>query len=319
MQLQPHDLRSDKDQLPTHVFSQEQWDEETWDVGLGGTSLNSDLRALVCQKADSPLFYLTYGTGSRYTISLSEMVRSLAAISSGLRLFFAYTWSKGDYGRAFFLNEHLQLRQKGETARFFLLLSRHGLGLWRDLTVHRDSNIWLGAQAEFRWMKDNKDVWLYEASSDEIIKYVHERLTEPRCDMAFARMFASLSIEERRSLLWPCKRGNTVELERILHLALLAHQELWGWGTRLVLELDLRKDPEHPRYRISGADDVELPKIIDSVLDTFSPQPNRHATKTYSCLQGYNYDHLKVEVEVPSDQEYIEAVLDWRAWAIDSE
>ncbi|RYF34515.1 MAG: hypothetical protein EOO38_29455, partial [Cytophagaceae bacterium] len=226
--LAPHDFPWDGDGLAQHTLTYAYKHGEDWDVGVGGTTRSDGSRAVCCQKHDWPLLYITGTAGFHQNfVVLSEIIETVNADAFGLRMIFADAIAKEKWGRAFFLTEQLQLRQKGEQARFFLLLSPHGWGFWRDLLnepTHYRNN---GEQSGFIWSQSNEHNWLLGATALQAVEHIVHQFKTPHSDSAFALNFASLPPRERRKLLWPCKRGDTDQMEGVLRQALLAQDEFW--------------------------------------------------------------------------------------------
>ncbi|BCM89143.1 hypothetical protein IAD21_00987 [Abditibacteriota bacterium] len=320
--LQCHDFPSDGDELADRLLTQANWQGEMWHIGVGGTTRIDSLRAVCCQKPDSPLLYLTHSAEFDHSLgNMAELIRNAAVDSFGLRMSFADGIKKEKWGRAFFLNEDLKLRQKGERARYFLLLSPHGWGLWRDVLAqnNRSYYYWNDGQAVFLWSRADERTWLYEASASEILARVHIQLAESKSDVGFARIVSSSSFAQRRQLVWHCKRGNTTEMERVLRWAFLAEDELWNSATNLSWRVELEENAREESY--IDVDDREflpssLQEALAQVFAFFAPERDNEAIQQHLCLQVavWSSSHLQIEADQPSTHERLEAFIEWRDW-----
>ncbi len=322
LDFQPHDFPFDGDELVAHTLTQAKWEKEVWDIGVGGTTRKNGLRAVWCRKQNSPLLTMT-GTAhsSQFSGVLGEVAADVNADAFGLRMIFADVMAKEKWGRALFLNERLELRQKGENSRYFLLLSGHGWGVWRDLLANHSSSsyLWNDGQAAFTWSQENEHGWLYKASAAQILARVKVQLSSSDSDMAFAQTVCSSSFDQRRQIIWPCKRGDILEMQRVLRWALMAQEELWTSATRLTWHINLHENERGNSY-LDTDDEAPLPpslkKALFHVLNFFEPEYDAEPVEHHLCQQiaSYGSSQFIIWANTPSAHERLEAALEWRDW-----
>ena len=210
------------------------------------------------------------------------------------------------------------MRQRAEQARWLLGLSPHGWGWWRDLTCNGES--------AFEWSSEDERQWLFEASPSAILARVESLRQTPGSDIAFARIFASQSDEERLGYLRTWKHGNWNELRRVLRLALLSQEELWRCVSGVTWELDLSREPK-PYLRAgrlhsprNGEVPSELPSLKEAltrVLNWFAPTPDVELERKHLSLERLARSRstlLSIEEPQPSAHDRLEAMLEWRSW-----
>ncbi len=318
LDLQAHDFPSDGDELAAHTVTQAKWKKEVWDIGVGGSVYGVDGRTLICQKSGSPLLCLTNASrlASAYN-TLSPTYGSIAGDPFGVRMNFAHALGQEKWGRSFFLNERFQLRQPGEVAHHFLLLSPHGWGAWWDIVVSPTQGTSSERRAEFLWSLKDELVWLYDATPSQIMGHIVNQLNDAESDINFSRRWLTLSSDERRDLVWCCQRGKTAELERVAKMALLAQEELWRRETELAW-LILLDQNAHIQSKLYAEGDRTSPSALEGALEQiigfFNPQPDANKIQRHLYLR-LSYSHnISVEAENPSAHERLEAILGWRDW-----
>lgn len=322
--LSPHDLAHDGDGLPNHTITEATWLGETWQIGLSGTLGPANLRAVCYQKPGTPLLYMAHAASKGPNTPIRNMRGILGSLDSdpfGLRMSFSDVMAKGKWARGFFLTEDLQLRQRGETARHFLLLSPHGWGEWHDCQVASLTASYYRyiRQAAFYWSQNDESSWLYETSVGQIIERVQSLHNEPNSDAALALMVSGYSRTQTRRILWPCHHGDMDEFERVLRCAFLADEELWQMSEKAHWNIGL-SDADRPNsYIETTEDEIECPSLDKALTRAFAfyqPTFSQELADRHICLQDakWNLSWLNIEAEAPTAHEQLEASLEWRNW-----
>ncbi|RYX86678.1 hypothetical protein EON83_00420 [bacterium] len=322
--LEAHDLAHDGDRPPPNSATEANWQGERWQIGLGGTTRLTERapRIVVCQKQGCALLCLTHISqlDPDHHNKLRELDDSYHPSPFELRMSFAHSIEVQKWGRAFFLNERLQRRQPGEEARFFLLLSPHGWGFWRDLLNKPSPHAHSTGEWGFVWSQTDERNWLFSTTAAEVLRRITDQFDAPDCDSTFALRFASLSFAERRKLVWPCKRGDTEQMERVLLNALLSQEEFWEWESRASWDLNLKGWSHKDRYNYAHISHMngrwidELDEAFHRVFDFFEPRLDDELIGRHLCAKDDSFEHMCIEVESPSIHERLEGTIEWRDW-----
>ena len=329
--LEAHDVAFDGDESGAQSLTQAKWHGTTWNIGMGGHARGKQKqRALVRQIEGRPILY---GCSTTRTTTSYDELNELSVEANddmfGLRMIFADTMAKSKWARGLFLNDNLKLRSRGEEARWFLLLSPFGWGVWRDLQVANASSSPQDRKAgegEFLWA-DEEQEWLKSASASHIMARFESLCEMPEADVHFARTFASQTTSQRHNHLWNWKRGNADELARVLRLAFLSQEELWRHVSGASWEVDPGRDINR-QWRggrlhsvVGGSAPDTLPGLKSAllhVLEWFGPQRNTDLEHKHLSLKrlaaATRQWHINIEAREPSAHERLEAMLEWRAW-----
>jgi len=220
--------------------------------------------------------------------------------------------------RLFYLNEDAQLREHGQVARFAVVLSPLGWGLFRSLSEPREKRLVTRDEVGFWW--PTEDATLLEKPAHDLWNGLREQLDSPDSPIGFTRRLMQKSQAERMALLWNWKNGDERELEQVVRWLFLSQTPWWQTPRHLRWHLDLHKKNAF-NVAIGGGPNPprtpELEAALHQVWDWFSPAPNVKALKHHLELKRLFVasEHLTVvDINEPTMHEQMEAALRWREW-----
>ncbi len=324
--LQAHETANDTDANWFASGSEALNHGELWRVAVEDRGRAGRGRVLM-KRQGLPALVAAYPDKNPFgAFTLGEKSLGRTTDARGLRMVLADCLANQKWLRSLFLNTELQPRKPGEGAAFQICLSPHGWGLWRALEWPSEPPYgnWYESAWVFPTVPANE---LARIGAEEILSRIFS-ISDETADFRFAREFLKLSPAEQEAHIWKWKRGDLAQLQSVLHLALLAQEELWREPRTIRWEVDLAQSEDDGLKRglvkekgATSQAPICLEESFQRVLDWFGFEILHEAHKRHLCLTQLYKDkcyrgELTVEVEAdnPTAHERIEAMMELRAW-----
>jgi len=323
--LEPHDTAWDESAAHCQVITSATHRGQKWSVGV--ESAEEAGGRLVFQREGGPLLVAINDQLSVY--GAREFGLGLYREPYGFRTSFADCWNNQKWGRTLFLNEQVRLRARGERAHFQVVLSPLGSASWRVWKKTEPSAYGMEDvenYAGFYWSpQDARELLLGDAST--IQGLLKAQWDDPNSDLSFARRFVLMNKEELHAQIWSWKRGNRMELTRVLRWAFLAQVELWPAPDEL--QWTVSWQPSAPPHFLG--DTFHSPDLLQRfptpeplkeslrlALEWFVPTPRYERIALHFSLErSFNRYHsafVRLAEHPPTAHERLEAALAWRDW-----
>ncbi len=240
---------------------------------------------------------------------------------SSVRMVCADALNNAKIARLFFLGASGQLRERDEITHQIVIVRADGSGLWNTWPESRHK------RSSFRLFDDAGLAAFIRRPAMQIWDTLKAALKDPQSDASFSRDWLGKTDEQRTATIWnwsPDTRQNLrVELEEMLHCALLCNDFLWqkddSWTLSVPDPANIWLYPAEEEWDEYPVPD-QLKRAIEQLWHHYAPF-NSEVLK-HECAYAWKQNTITAffdEAREPTAHERLEAMLRWRDWLTEVE